>query len=343
MVNVLVASDSQLRTHRNIGRMRRGEWATDNGFLTAHSRNGVIRTARLLALGVSPGTITNRCRPGGRWQRVLPGLVLLHNGSPTTLQRNTAALMYGGKDSVLTGHAALAAHGHGRSASMSDVLLLIPSEQYRLSNAFVRVERTWRMPDPVLRGNLRCAPVTRAALDAARRTRVTNDCRALLADAIQRGGTTVDELAIELAEGSCRGTAVPRSVLRELGAGAHSVAEIDAQKLYARSGLPPMQHNRAVETATSELIAIPDGWIDEVAMAWEIDSLEHHFTPHDHERTLARRARMQSHGIIVLAHLPRTVREQPGLVLQELRDHYALARSRPRPDVRLRRDLPAAS
>ncbi|MGW0173003.1 hypothetical protein ACWDUM_04085 [Rhodococcus sp. NPDC003322] len=322
--------------------MKRGTWASDVEYLSAHSRNGVIRTARLLALGVAPGTITGRCRPGGLWQRLLPGIILLHNGFPTTLQRNTAALMYGGNDSVLTGHAALTAHGYRGSASMSDILLLIPAERYKLSNAFVRIERTWRLPEPVTKGTLRCAPITRAALDAARRSRVTNDCRALLSEVVQRGGTTVDELAIELSEGSCRGTALPRSVLRELGAGAHSVAEIEAQKLYARSGLPPMVHNRPVETATSEFIATPDGWIDDVAMAWEIDSLKHHFTPRDHERTLTRRARMQSHGIIVLSHLPRTVRENPHLVLQELRDHYELARSRPRPDVQLRPEVRTA-
>ncbi|MFD4295101.1 hypothetical protein ACFWPA_11300 [Rhodococcus sp. NPDC058505] len=316
--------------------MKRGEWATDVEFLTSHSRNGVIRTSHLRALGVSPGTITGRCRPGGRWQRLLPGIILLHNSSPTRLQRNTAALMYGGRDSMLTAHAALAAHGYQRSASMSDVLLLIPADHYRQSNAFVRVERTWRMPEPVIRGTLRCAPITRAVLDAARRTRVTNDCRALLADAIQTGGTTVDELAIELAEGSCRGTALPRSVLRELGADAHSVAEIDAQQLYARSGLPTMKHNRAVETASGEFIASPDGWIDDVAMVWEIDSIKHHYTTFDHERTLERRARMQSHGIIVLTHLPRAISEKPALVLQQLRENYDLARSRPRPNVRLR-------
>lgn len=268
---------------------------------------------------------------------MLPGIVLLHNGFPTQLERATAAMMYGGDNCVLSGHAALAAHGYRRSASMNGVLLLIPAEQHRAASAFVQTERTWRIPHaPIRRGSLRCAPVTRAVLDVARRLRRRNACRALLSEVIQRGDTSVEELAIELAEGSRRGTALPRSVLRELAADAHSVAEIAAQQLYRRSGLPPMVHNREIETGTGSFIARPDGWIDSVAMAWEIDSLEHHLNVRDHEQTLIRRARMQSHGIIVLTHLPRTVRDRPDLVLHELQQSYLLAQSRPRPDVRLR-------
>ncbi|MFC9786895.1 hypothetical protein [Rhodococcus sp. NPDC127528] len=317
--------------------MKRGSWASDYDALVRYGVNRVIRSSTLKALGAAPSTISSWCLPGGPWQRLLPGIVLLHNGFPTQLERATAALMYGGPGSLLSGHAALAAHGYQRSAAMNDVLLLIPQEQHRASCGFVQVERTWRMPDPpVVRGTLRCAPVVRATLDTARRLRNRTTCQALLADVVQRGDTSVEELAIELSAGSRRGTALPRSVLRDLGGGAHSVEEIHAHKLYTRSGLPAMVHNREIETATGQFIAIPDGWIDDVAMAWEIDSLDHHFTPRDHQATLERRARMQSHGIVVLAHLPRTLRDNENLVLDQLRRNYLQAKLRPRPDVRLR-------
>ncbi len=96
---------------------------------------------------------------------------------------------------------------------------------------------------------------------------------------------------------------MPRLVLRELSDDAHSVAEVWAQKLYATSGLPPMVHNVDVVTEDGTWIARPDGWMDDVAVAWEIDSLAHHFSPADHEKTMHRRARMQRHGIIVVEHL----------------------------------------
>ncbi|MDV6245613.1 hypothetical protein R3Q17_29640 [Rhodococcus opacus] len=106
--------------------MRRGTWAEDPSAIAAVGRDGVVRAATLERLGVAKGTISARCADGGPWQRILPGVVLLHNGPPTTLQRNLAALEYGGPDALLSGHAALAAFGYTSSASRNDVLLLIP-------------------------------------------------------------------------------------------------------------------------------------------------------------------------------------------------------------------------
>ena len=319
--------------------MRRGKWADDHDTLVGYSKNLAIRSSVLRKLGVAPKTLASYCLPGGPWQRILPGIVLLHNGTPSARQRSTAALMYGGPDSVLSGHAALAEHGFSRSTSMSDVLLLIPASRHRVPTGYVQFERTWRMPaaDAIReRGALRYVSVTRAAMDAARRTRHRDTVRALLTEFVQRGDTSVEELAIELAEGSRRNTALPRSVLRELAGGAHSVEEVHAQRLYQRSGLPTMVHNREVEKHTGEFIATPDGWIDDVAMAWEIDSLKHHLAVADHEATVLRRARMQAAGIVVVAHLPKTLHRNPELVIQDLRDNHRHAASRPRPNVRLR-------
>ncbi|MGW6692797.1 hypothetical protein ACWF62_03360 [Rhodococcus sp. NPDC054953] len=323
--------------------MRRGKWADDYNTLVGYSTNLAIRSSTLRGLGVAPKTLARYCLPGGPWQRILPGIILLHNGVPSARQRATAALMYGGPDSVLSGHAALAEHGFRRSATMSDVLLLIPASRHRAPTGYVKVERTWRMPDASEisdRGPVRYASVTRAAMDAARRIGRRDDCRALLAEVIQRGDTSLEELAIELAEGSRRGTALARSVLRELADDAHSVEEIHAQRIYKRSGLPTMVHNREVENHNGEFVASPDGWIDDVAMAWEIDSLKHHLTLTDHEATVLRRARMQAAGIVVLCHLPKTLRQNPALALQDLRDNYGHAASRPRPKVRLRPKVP---
>lgn len=315
--------------------MKRGAWGDDPSALHALSVNGIIRTATLLDFGVTSGTISGRCRNGGPWQRILPGVIGLHNGRLSTSDRHTAAQLYGGADAVLSGHAGLALHGYQHSSTMSDVLLLIPHEQHRRKFSFVDVERSSRLPDPVGKGKLRVAPVARCLLDAARRMSRTDRCRALLTSALQRGDVSVDELTQELAEGSRRGTAVPRLVLRELSDDAHSVAEVWAQKLYATSGLPPMVHNVDVVTEDGTWIARPDGWMDDVAVAWEIDSLAHHFSPADHEKTMHRRARMQRHGIIVVEHLPTQVRNSPAVVLADLRAAFQHASRRPRPPVRL--------
>lgn len=316
--------------------MRRGTWGDDLDGLHSLSTNGIIRTATLLRHGVAGGSIAGRCRKGGPWQRILPGVIALHNGRLSPMDRYTAAQLYGGDSAVISGHAGLSLHGYQHSASMSDVLLLIPHERHRRPFSFVTVERSWRVPAPIGRGALQIAPVARCVLDVARRTSRLDTCRALLTSAIQRGDVTVDDLAQELDEGSRRGTSVPRIVVRELLADLHSTAEIWAHKLYARSNLPPMVHNVDVETGDGTWIARPDGWIDEVAVAWEIDSLEHHFSTKDHEKTLVRRSLMQRHGIIVVSHLPSQIRNAPDQVLSDLRAAYRQGRQRPRPAIRIR-------
>ena len=63
--------------------MRRGKWADDPEALRRTARDGVIRTAALRGLGVPGATITNRCADGGRWTRLLPGVIMLTGGTAT--------------------------------------------------------------------------------------------------------------------------------------------------------------------------------------------------------------------------------------------------------------------
>lgn len=258
-------------------------------------------------------------------------MILLQNGIPTPRQRHRAALTYAGSDAVLSGNAALTEHGFARSTK--DVLVLVPHTRHRAAVSFVCIERTTRMPTPAVRSGLNCAPVPRTVVDAARRIQSLDACRGLIGDAIQRRATGLDDLAIELAAGSTRGTALPRRVLAELSDGAHSVAEIAAQKLYARTGLPPMAFNVDVVDRHGTFIARPDGWIESLALAWEIDSLRHHLTIRDHEATMRRRARMQRHGIVLVSHLPSQITGEPQVVRDDLAQGIALASSRPRPAV----------
>ena len=295
----------------------------------------VIRTTWLAELHVPDGTVVRKCQPGGPWQRLLPGIVLLHNSTPTPHQRTVAALLYAGDDSVLTGYAGLAAHGYSRWNS-ADVHVLIPHARRRSSAGFVVVERTRRMPERVHRGSVTCSPVTRCVIDASRRTSNLGACRSLLVEPIQRGDTSVEKLAVELSDASSTGSALPRRVLGELTHDAHSVAELTAQKLYRRSGLPTMVHNVDIVDAASVFVASPDGWLDDVGLAWEIDSLRYHLSPSLHEQTMRRRARMQRHGIVVVSHLPRQIRDEPDTVLADLRQNYLHAKLRPRPAVRIR-------
>ncbi len=138
------------------------------------------------------------------------------------------------------------------------------------------VERTDRVPLPVIRSGLPVAPVPRAVLDTARRLTDRDDVRALLAEAVQRGRCKPAELRREIDSGSGRGSALPRSVLREIEDGVRSVAEADARQLVLRSGLPAPIHNARLTDADGAFLAVVDSWFDAVGLAWEIDSYEFH-------------------------------------------------------------------
>lgn len=311
--------------------MKKSTWRASE--LQDLSTHGVATRGQLREAKVSDSTLTARCTPGGPWQRLLPGVYLLHNGYPSPLQRSIAALAYGGDDSVITGRVGLAAHGFGAESTSSEVHILIPGSTQRASKSFVRVERTWRSPQAETKGSLRVAPLVRSLVDATRATKTDEQCVRLIAEVVQREALTLADIARELAQGPRRYGAITKRVVHELSEDAHSVAELEAQKLYARSGLPPMMHNVEVYSDTGEFICVTENWLDSVAWAWEIDSLAYHLLPKDHANTMERRTRMQSHALIVASHLPSEIRDNSAKVIADLHAHYKLALSRPRPSV----------
>jgi hypothetical protein len=295
----------------------------------------VVRVADLERLGLHQATIAHRCRPGGPWRSLVPGIVLLHNAAPTRTDRRSAGLLYAGPGAVLTGLDALVLHGMRRVPVPSGpVHVLAPAERRRSGHGLVLLERTDRLPVPVP-GRWPLAPVPRAVLDFGRRSRDRDLVRSAIAEVVQRRWCTPLELGVELADGSRRGSALPRSVLAEVGDGVRSVAEAQARELIGRSTLPrPMWNPRLVDARTNRLIAVPDCWFDEVGLAWEIESHEWHLSPADHDRTLERRVRMTGVGIHVVPHPPSKIVKQGAVVLDELERNLAQAALRPRPGVR---------
>lgn len=295
---------------------------------------GVARVSRLIALGMPRTTIDDRCRAlGGSWRRILPGVVLMQRTAPDRAARVAAALAYAGPSAVLTGPEACLRHGLRRAPSTELLHVLIPATKHRASRDFVVVERTTRLPTPTWIGDVPLAPVTRAVLDTARRMRAIDDVRALIAEAVQRGRCSPAALLAELDAGANAGTAPPRAVLREVIEGARSPAEAWALALWRRSGLPRPSWNVPVRDRGGELLAVPDAWFDDVALAWEIDSHEWHADPAGYARTVRRNTRLTSAGVVVAQTLPSSIRDEPDAVLADLRAAYRLAASRPRPDV----------
>lgn len=308
--------------------VERGGRAAELRRLRQHGRDDVISVGSLLALGVPRSTVYRRCRAEQGWQLLLPGVVLLHAGKPTDEQRLRAAVLYAGPDARVTGLAAARCHGLRRVPDPRSVHVLVPASGHPRSTGFVVIERTTSLPHPVLCDGVPCAPVPRAVLDGARRLRDTDQIRALLAEAVQRGHCVPEQLVAELDAGGQHGSARPRQVLVEVLDGVRSVAESHARRLTRRSGLPVPWWNAELIDGTGRLIATPDAWWPDVRLAWEIDSLDYHFAPEDYRRTVARNARYAAHGIPFLQTVPARLATEPGKVIDELRSAHAAAAAR---------------
>jgi hypothetical protein len=294
----------------------------------------VIRARLLVDLGVPERTVYARCRDGGAWRRLLPGIILLSNGSPTREQMLTAALMHGGTTAMITGLEACRRHGVRRGPAPTDTVhLLVAHARQANSTGFVVVERTHRLPVPTRVDGFPMAPVARACTDAARRLHARGDVTELLADAVQRGLCSVQELVAELDGGTRKGTATPRSVLAEVSAGVRSAAEDRAKRLWPSTGLPTPWWNATVFNAKGEQVGIADCWLDDVAMVWEIESTEWHLDPASHDRSIAKAARFAAHGALYLPTKPSMLRlDRPGTI-RMLKAAYEQASARPRPPL----------
>ncbi len=232
---------------------------------------------------------------------------------------------------MVTGAAACRRQGlRAVPAGPLEVHLLVPHEHKIGSSGFVVVERTTRMPTAVFEDGVPVAPLVRAVLDLCRRLKSPTVVSALLAEAVQSGGAKPATLLEELEGGSNRGTAIPRAALRHVAAGARSVAEIDAMKVWRLSGLPEPSWNRQLRTENGEYIGTPDGYFGKVRLAWEIDSYDFHFGKQQYAATLARNGRYTAAGIAVLQTLPNRLRTEPKQVAVELAAAYRAAEARAR-------------
>jgi hypothetical protein len=300
-------------------------------------QHGVISREQALECGMSRPVVRYRCRDAGPWRVLLPGVYVSHTGSATDEQRDMAALLYAGPRSVLSGPAALRRHGvRGPRSNLVDVL--VPQATRRQEASFARLHRTARLPRMVcVAGEISYVLEPRAVADAARGMTDIREVQAVVADSVQRGICPVPRLAEELAAGPVRGSARLRAALAEVADGVRSSAEADLRSLIKRARLPmPMFNPRLFAGET--FIAVPDCWWPDAAVAAEVDSREWHLSPRDWERTLARHARMGSHGIIVLHFTPAQIRTRQHEVAAEIR--AALVARRDRPVVPIRA-LPA--
>jgi hypothetical protein len=304
----------------------------DLGALPELFPHRVVRAAELVSLGISSATVHANTHPGGPWQRILPGVLLLSGRPPTRAQRIQAALRYAGPGAVLTGADALQLHGMRAASPGGPVHILVPHDRNLRFADGVAIERTIRLPNPLWCKNFPIAPVERAVLDAARRLRAPGDVRAIIAEVVRRGAAHPARLRDELDHGSTRGSALARQILTELSDGIRSVAEGWARRLIHDTHLPKPAWNVPLCDPAGDLLAVVDAWWDDAALAWTIDSSAWHSSV-DRDSTLTTAAKLTAAGITVVSTPPARIQHDPVTVARELEDALAHARNRPRPTI----------
>ncbi|MFD2420424.1 hypothetical protein [Amycolatopsis pigmentata] len=295
--------------------------------LRAAASDGVTTCTRLRDLGVSASAIATRCRPGGPWRRLLPGIILLSSGEPTRRQQMRAAVYYTSPGSVVSGVDALRARGVPLMPSR-DIQMLVTPGRRTLPRDFFTIERTSRVPAPELDDGLPLAPPARAAIDAARRETDADRLRQLLTLPIYHGLCTAHDLHVELESGNQRGSAAVREMLRRVDSTGETYRHRLAREVLAAVPLPPPAWNVTICDLQDREIGRADAWWDEVALGWQFE------TARTAKSTAAiNPLALTAAGVIIVRTDPERLRDSDRNIARELTSAFASAAKRRRPNI----------
>jgi hypothetical protein len=282
-------------------------------------QRGVLSRKQALTL-VSAEALRHRLRPGGPWQKLLPGVYLTATGLATIGQREMAALLYAGPRSVITGVGALR-HREPPGSTLpysvqlllasQQVDVLVPGERRRSSRDFAVLHRTKVWPRWVTEdGAARYVLPARAVADTVRELTGYSDVRAVVADTVQRQLCRIEDLAEELAAGPHRGSGLLRRALAEVTEGVRSNPEGDLRRLIIVAKLPMPLFNHAMYL-NGKFLARPDAYWPDYGVIAEIDSWRHHSGPDDFEYTWGRHDLIIATGLQALHCTPHQLHTKP--------------------------------
>lgn len=320
-------------------------------FRIAAAQDGLITRTQALAAGMSIGALRHAVRPGGPWQRVVPGVYATFTGALQDIHRLRTAELVVGADGMVTGAWACRWWGLRYGPDPGErVDVLLDSRFDRGRVGFVRVIRTSHLPEPrrciddarlrelrrsgpplelifdgtvVSAGVVRLAPPARAVVDTvvhARRPLDLRDTRALMCEVVQRRSATVAELRTEVDAAPRRGGAPARQGIEDIVAGCRSAPECELRDLVLTSRLlPEPRWNRALPGQRG---IVPDACWPQARLVVEVDSQSFHGFGDAPRRTEERRARYAALGWRVLPVSPARLRSEPQAVLREIEAAY---------------------
>jgi hypothetical protein len=260
-----------------------------------------VTTAQLRGRGVTTADTNERCRPGGPWQRILPGVFLLRPGPPTPEERLHAALLYSARtpaarttaripaqpvsdeprttqppaDALVTGLAALALHGFTSAPpldSIDTIDVLVPRLRRLRSTGCVRIVRTTVLPAPVFVAGVPVSPVPRALADAAAELTDAEAVRGLLTEAVRRGYCEPRAVVEELTAARLLGRPHLVDAVDSLVAEGRAIAENRLYRMVFEHGLPDPVWNVDLRLPGGPHLGGLDAYWPEQAVAVELDT-----------------------------------------------------------------------
>jgi hypothetical protein len=294
---------------------------------TAIRQHQIVTRAQLLAAGVTDMHMYRQARRG-HWQRVLPATYALVTGVLTDEQRRISAALYTGRGSQVTGTAALNWYGFRYCPPSGLVQLVVPHQTRRTSTGHAVVARALALDPRARDAGLYpvCSPA-RAVVDAARDLRQLRVVRAIVAESVQRSFTDLGSLDEEVRRAGRSRTALVRRALAEIMDGSRSAPEAELRECLAGSRLlPTIRWNPRLRRSDGLVLPTPDGYLDDAAIALEVDSQEYHFAPGDWARTLDRHNELSRCGILILHFTPAMIRRDPDRVRRTVEDAYRTRR-----------------
>ena len=294
----------------------------------------VMTTAQLRTHGVSPADVNEQCRPGGPWQQILPGVVLLHPGPPTSEERLHAVLMYAAKErpagvpaqpgaedahapayteAMLTGLAALTLHGFTSSPplmAIDKIDVLVPRLRRLRSTGSARIVRTASLPTPQQVTGVPVAPVPRALADAVSELTDAGAVRRLLTEAVRGGHCEPAAVVRELNAAKLLSRPHVVDAVDSLLAEGRAIAEDRLYRMVREHGLPDPVWNVDLRLPGGPHLGGLDAYWPEQAVAVELDTR----APRQDEDALwSEYARKREHlerlGITVVHITPKKLRE----------------------------------
>ncbi|NNN32597.1 hypothetical protein HLK59_19960 [Streptomyces sp. S3(2020)] len=294
----------------------------------------VMTAAQLRSHGVSSAETNEQCRPGGAWQQLLPGVILLHPGPPTAEERLHAVLMYAAKEraagvpaqpgaeqphaptyaeAMLTGLAALTLHGFTSAPplmSLDKLDVLVPRLRRLRSTGCARIVRTTSLPAPHLVTGLPVAPVPRALADAVAELSDAGVVRRLLTEAVRGGHCEPAAVVRELNNAKLLSRPHVVDAVDSLLAEGRAIAEDRLYRMVREHGLPDPVWNVDLRLPDGPHLGGLDAYWPEQAVAVELDTR----APRQDEDALwSEYARKREHlerlGITVVHITPKKLRE----------------------------------